>query len=258
MSPLIKNDISNNIAIDLSAYVFKNNFDLSFNNLQNTKQDNILFTSPLSKDISNNITIDLSAYVLKNNFDLSFNNLQNNKQNYFTCLSPLIKNDISNNITIDLSYYVLKTNFDLSFINLQNNLLFTNPLKKDVSNNISIDTSGYNIRNIKGNKAIINDGYLDPSGNGLNFYHNNPGTYSVDNGFNSYFHLSSVTAVSNGHIAIVPFITNYNRMFKTGINNAIKIALTGVANSNVNSSTYILLDSGGDPKSWDKCRNNKI
>ncbi len=35
-------------------------------------------------------------------------------------------------------------------------------------------------------------------------------------------------------------------MFKNGINNAIQIASTGSANSNVNSSTYILLDSGGD------------
>ncbi len=36
-------------------------------------------------------------------------------------------------------------------------------------------------------------------------------------------------------------------MFKNGIKNAIKIASTGSANSNVNSSTYIWLDSGGDP-----------
>ncbi len=42
------------------------------NNLQNTKQDNILFTPPLLKDISNNITVDLSASVVKINFDLSF------------------------------------------------------------------------------------------------------------------------------------------------------------------------------------------
>ncbi len=121
------------------------------------------------KDVSNNISIDLSAYVFKNKFDLLFNNLQNNKQNYFTCLLPLIKNDISNNITLDLSSYVLKTNFDLSFNNISNNkqdnLIFTNSLKKDVSNNISIDLSDYNIGNIKGNKAIINEGYLDPSGN---------------------------------------------------------------------------------------------
>ncbi len=59
--------------------------------------------------------------------------------------------------------------------------------------------------------------------------------------------MSSATAVSNGNTAIVPFITNYNRMFKNGINNAIKISSTGVANSNVNSSTYVLLNSGGDP-----------
>jgi hypothetical protein len=74
--------------------------------------------------------IDLSAYVFKINFDLSFNNLQNNKQNYFTCLTPLIKNEISNNITIDVSSYVLKANFDLSFNNIRNNkqdnLFFTN------------------------------------------------------------------------------------------------------------------------------------
>ena len=36
-------------------------------------------------------------------------------------------------------------------------------------------------------------------------------------------------------------------MFKNGLNNAIKIASTGNANNNVNSSTFILLDSGSDP-----------
>jgi hypothetical protein len=36
-------------------------------------------------------------------------------------------------------------------------------------------------------------------------------------------------------------------MFKNGINNAIKIASTGSSNSNINSSTYILLDSGSNP-----------
>ena len=159
------------------------------------------------KDISNNVTIDLSAYVFKNNFDLSFNNLQNNKQD---------------------------------------NLLFTNPLKKDISNNISIDLSGYNIGNIKGIKATLNEGYLDPSGNSLIFYHNNPGTYLTDNGFTSFFNLSSATITNTG-LKIVPFITNYNRMFKNGLNNAIKIESTGSSNSNVNSSTYILLDSGSNP-----------
>ncbi len=36
-------------------------------------------------------------------------------------------------------------------------------------------------------------------------------------------------------------------MFKNGVNNAIKIASSGTSNSGVNSSTYILLDSGSDP-----------
>ena len=49
----------------------------NLSNIVNTKQDNLLFTSPLLKDASNNITIDLSSYVLKTNFDLSFNDLQN-------------------------------------------------------------------------------------------------------------------------------------------------------------------------------------
>jgi hypothetical protein len=36
-------------------------------------------------------------------------------------------------------------------------------------------------------------------------------------------------------------------MFKNGLNNAVKIASSGYANNNVNSSTFILLDSGSDP-----------
>jgi hypothetical protein len=75
--------------------------------INNNKQDKLTFITPLNKDISNNISIDLSGYVLKTKFDLSFNDISNNKQNYFTCISPLIKNDTSNNITIDLSGYVL-------------------------------------------------------------------------------------------------------------------------------------------------------
>ncbi len=35
-------------------------------------------------------------------------------------------------------------------------------------------------------------------------------------------------------------------MFKNGVNNAIKISSVGLSNSGVNSSTYILLDSGSD------------
>ena len=162
-----------------------------------------------------------------------------------------MKKDISNNVSIDLSGYVLNTKFDLSFNDISNNkqdkLIFTTPLKKNISNNVSIDLSGYAIGNIKGIKATLNEGYLDPSGNSLIFYHNNPGTYFTDNGFNSYFNLSSATITNNNNLAIVPFITNYNRMFKNGINNAIKIASTGSSNSNINSSTYILLDSGSNP-----------
>ncbi len=112
-----------------------------------------------------------------------------------------------------------------------------------MSNNVSIDLSGYAIGNITGTKAIVNEGYLDPSGNRLIFYHNNAGTYFTDNSFNPFFNSSSATETNTG-VAIVPFITNYNRMFKNGVNNAIKIASTGLSNSGVDSSTYILLDSG--------------
>ncbi len=68
------------MAIDLSDYVLNTTFDLSFNDISNNKQDNLIFTTPLNKDISNTTTIDLSGYVLKANFDLSFNYISNNRQ----------------------------------------------------------------------------------------------------------------------------------------------------------------------------------
>ncbi len=37
-TPLIKNDISNNISIDLSGYPLKTNVDASLNSLNNNKQ----------------------------------------------------------------------------------------------------------------------------------------------------------------------------------------------------------------------------
>ncbi len=81
-------------------------------------------------------------------------------------------------------------------------------MKSDVSNNVSIDLSGCAIGNIKGTKATLNKGYLDPSGSNLIFYHNNPGTYFTDNGFTSFFYLSSAKITYNNNLAIVPFITN--------------------------------------------------
>jgi hypothetical protein len=49
-----------------------------------------------------------------------------------------------------------------------------------------------------------------------------------DNGWNSYFNLSSATVTNTG-LSIVPFITNYNRMFRNNVNNAIKIASSGTS-----------------------------
>ena len=60
-----KNDISNNIRIDLSAYPLKTNVDTSLNSLSTNKQNIFTCISPLIKnDISNNVSIDLSAYPL--------------------------------------------------------------------------------------------------------------------------------------------------------------------------------------------------
>ena len=81
--------------------------------------------------------------------------------------------------------------------------------------------SGYDIGNIKETKLTLYQCYSDASGNILICYPNNAGTYFIDNGFNSYFNFSSATYTQAG-LAVVPFITNYNRMFKNGINNAIK------------------------------------
>ena len=46
---------------DLTVYAIKSNVDSSLNNLTNTKQNTLTFSSPLI-NTSNNITIDLSAY----------------------------------------------------------------------------------------------------------------------------------------------------------------------------------------------------
>jgi hypothetical protein len=53
--------------------------------------------------------------------------------------------------------------------------------------------------------------------------------------------------VTNTGLAVVPFISNYNRIFKNGMNNAVKIQSSGTSNSGVDSSTYLLLDSGSNP-----------
>ncbi len=56
-TPLIRNEISNNISIDLSAYPLKKNVDSSLNSLNTNKQNVFTCVTPLIKnDISNNIT----------------------------------------------------------------------------------------------------------------------------------------------------------------------------------------------------------
>ncbi len=41
-----KNDVSNNVSIDLSAYPLKTNVDGSLNSLNNDKQNNLTFSDP--------------------------------------------------------------------------------------------------------------------------------------------------------------------------------------------------------------------
>lgn len=146
---------NNGTLINFNSYATNTNLTTNYYNksstdsLLNTKQDTLLFTSPLLKDISNNVTIDLSAYPLKTSVDSSLNSLNTNKQNVFTCISPLIKNDISNNISVDLSAYPLKTNVDSSLNTIdttlgtkENILTFSAPLTR-TTNTIGIDLSSY-------------------------------------------------------------------------------------------------------------------
>ena len=193
-----------------------------------------------------------STFVFVSNKVLSlkepYKSLPTSKNNVFTCTLPLIKNDTTNVVSIDLSGYVLKTVFDSSFNTIisskQNNFTCISPLiKNDISNNISIDLSGYNIGKIKGTNILLNEGNIDSSGNVLTCSYNNPGTYFTDNSFNSFFNFSSIL----GSQPQQPFLTVYNRMFKNSTNTALKLYSSGNANSNVNSSTFILLDSGSDP-----------
>ncbi len=62
ITPLIKNDISNNIStsIDLSAYPLKTNNDASLNSLNNNKQNNLTFSNPFL-NTSNTISLKLNS-----------------------------------------------------------------------------------------------------------------------------------------------------------------------------------------------------
>ncbi len=51
VTPLIKNDISNNIRIDLSGYPLKTNVDASFNSLNTNKQNDFTCITPSIKMI---------------------------------------------------------------------------------------------------------------------------------------------------------------------------------------------------------------
>ncbi len=101
----------------------------------------------------------------------------------------------------------IKFKFRLSFNDIGNNKqdkwIFTNPLIKK-GNKISIDLSRYPIGNIKETKGILNGDVLILR---VIVYHNNAGTYFSDNGWNSYFNLSSATVTNTG-LSIVPFATN--------------------------------------------------
>ena len=68
-----KNDISNNISIDLSAYVLKTNFNNIIdtqNATLNTKEQILTFNSPLTRT-SNSVSINLSDYALNNSLNAS-------------------------------------------------------------------------------------------------------------------------------------------------------------------------------------------
>ena len=104
--------------------------------------------------------------------------------------------------------------------------------------------------NVFGNSTLrsitLNKNNVDSTGDSLNFYYNNPGSYFTDNGYSSYFSLNSNCVTNNG-VAVEPFIRVYNRMLKNGANTAMDLKPFGNSNSNVNSDVLIRLDSGGDP-----------
>ena len=177
VSPLIKNDISNNISIDLSAYPLKINVDASFNNvytksyidtsfnnvytkantdtLLNTKQNIITVSTPLIKDVSNNLSIDLSAYPLKSYVDGSLNTINttlSTKQNNLTFNNPLL--NTSNTITF--KYNSAQFNIDasgnlslvssLSFLPLSGGTLTGNLIINSTPPNIQMgNTNGHNL-----------------------------------------------------------------------------------------------------------------
>ncbi len=107
--------------------------------------------------------------------------------------------------------------------------------------------ASHNFYNHGVNRSTIVSTGLTTYNSLTNFWYNTPGTHLTKNGFNKYFTLNANVIVNGGSVNKQPFITVYNRMWKTGANSAIDIKTFGNSNNNVNSDVLVRIDSDSDP-----------
>jgi hypothetical protein len=188
ISPLIKNDISNNISIDLSGYLLKSSFDSSYNSIISLKQNYLNCISPLIKnDVSNNISIDLSGYNIgrikgnnlilnEGNIDTSGNSLicycnnpgtyftDNSFNSFFTFSSAINANgglQIQPFITVYNRMFKNTANTALKFSTYGGSNSGVNSSTSILLDSGSNPTPGSNIGNIKFNIATNTEGGID-------------------------------------------------------------------------------------------------
>ena len=250
---------SNNSNISFSYGSNSSNllFDLSSNNSNNlygtnSNSSNSLFAYTCN---SSNLLFDFSS----NNSNTLYGTNSNSSNSLFayTCntsnsLFGLSSNNSNNlygtnsNSSNSLFAYSCNTSNSL-FGSSSNN---SNDLYKNNSNSSNDVIKYYSNADYiyKNNDVKFNCNVIIEPNASLIMKYNNEGTWFVDNGLNSYFNISASKIIQpNNQVLVRPFITHYNRMFKTGTNTALKFTTYGDGNNAKNSGSYILLDSGGNP-----------
>jgi len=234
-SNLTFNNYSNSVFTSSNNNIyFTSNLSNSLYSLnRNTSNDCIVYTNARSNLIYNNYSNSVftssnnNIYITSNTSNSLFK-LNSNTSNdcivYTNARSNLIFNNYSNSV----------------FTSSNNNIIFTSNTSNTIFENASNADYIYKNNDVNFNCNV----FIGPNAS-LIMNYNNPGSYYQNNGYSSFFNLSSTLSTYSG-TDVQPFITNYNRLYRLNTNTALKLITYGNALTGQNSSTYILMDSGGE------------